>query len=385
MDPKAAQAKHCGLNTCNFFHVLGTNAELKCSCCCLVGYHEAKHPHACTKRHCACNVFDSIKNRICDSELGCTFKQKLGTQAVIYECICSDRATNHLVVHPHKCTLDGCPCLAFVSAVPARSDFICVIDPGCAFYLTDADRMCYCRDAAGRHDGDHPHRCNAPNCGCSFYQTVADQMRGITEQVQELAMRVPCAVPLDMKEGAAEFARAQIAIARECDAVKDMLLEKNRKYGNAALEPAAVFSRATPVERLLCRLDEKIARIKTMGADATVDEDTTFDLIGCLVLLRLAKAAEKEHGMVQAICGKPVLNDSKFPLGACRFPAGHGGDCNATGRRNGSGPLCDAICKEGDMCTYPRGHTGFCRVERKPSYNHTRGDGPDSPCSECVR
>jgi hypothetical protein len=40
-----------------------------------------------------------------------------------------------------------------------------------------------------------------------------------------------------------------------------MLLEKNAKYGNSALEPIRCFSRADPVEQIRVRLDDKLSRL----------------------------------------------------------------------------------------------------------------------------
>lgn len=67
--------------------------------------------------------------------------------------------------------------------------------------------------------------------------------------------------------------------------VREMLLAKNRAYGNSALDPVRIFSRANPVEQIRVRLDDKISRLMR-GADA--GEDTELDLLGYLILLRVA-------------------------------------------------------------------------------------------------
>jgi len=76
-------------------------------------------------------------------------------------------------------------------------------------------------------------------------------------------------------------------IADECDAIKLMLLEKNRKYGDSALHPTRVFSKASAVEQILVRIDDKLARVASAQADE--DEDVIMDLVGYLVLLRIAR------------------------------------------------------------------------------------------------
>jgi hypothetical protein len=83
----------------------------------------------------------------------------------------------------------------------------------------------------------------------------------------------------------------QARIVRECATIRDLLLEKNRRYGNSALEPLRLFSHADPVEQIKVRIDDKLSRIRT----ATVgdDEDPILDLIGYLILLRLARACQE--------------------------------------------------------------------------------------------
>ena len=85
----------------------------------------------------------------------------------------------------------------------------------------------------------------------------------------------------------------QQAITNKCNELKWMLIEKNRKYGNSALSPIRVFSRANSEEQILVRLDDKLNRIRNRQNDD--DEDVIMDLAGYLVLLMIArdKAVEK--------------------------------------------------------------------------------------------
>ncbi len=75
-------------------------------------------------------------------------------------------------------------------------------------------------------------------------------------------------------------------IQEECDALCDMLLEKNRAYGNSALDPVRVFSKADPIEQLKVRIDDKLSRLARGSA---AGEDVELDLMGYLVLLRVAR------------------------------------------------------------------------------------------------
>ena len=74
------------------------------------------------------------------------------------------------------------------------------------------------------------------------------------------------------------------SIRNKCKQLEDLLLRKNEKYGNSALEPLNVFSEAGAVAGIKVRIDDKLKRIKNAGlVDAT--EDTLQDLAGYLILL----------------------------------------------------------------------------------------------------
>ena len=68
--------------------------------------------------------------------------------------------------------------------------------------------------------------------------------------------------------------------------VRALLLEKNKAYGNSALEPKRIFSQVNPIEQLNVRIDDKLSRIA--NADAEDAEDAELDLLGYLVLKRVA-------------------------------------------------------------------------------------------------
>jgi hypothetical protein len=72
-----------------------------------------------------------------------------------------------------------------------------------------------------------------------------------------------------------------------CDEIRDMLLDKNIRYGDSALSPLRVFSKADATSQLLVRIDDKLSRIKNVQEDEL--EDPILDLLGYLVLLRIAQ------------------------------------------------------------------------------------------------
>jgi len=79
----------------------------------------------------------------------------------------------------------------------------------------------------------------------------------------------------------------QLVIAEVCDEIKKLLLDKNRKYGDSAINPIRILSKSSNTEQILVRIDDKLNRIKNMQSDE--DEDVITDLIGYLVLYKVAK------------------------------------------------------------------------------------------------
>lgn len=72
--------------------------------------------------------------------------------------------------------------------------------------------------------------------------------------------------------------------------VADMLIEKNKSYGNSALDPIRIFSKADTLEQLYVRIDDKLSRIKC--GNSNINEDTVKDLIGYLIIVKI-KQEEK--------------------------------------------------------------------------------------------
>ena len=86
---------------------------------------------------------------------------------------------------------------------------------------------------------------------------------------------------------------SETKISGVCDDIKELLIHKNRKYGNSALKPCRVFSKASAVEQLLVRIDDKLNRIMQGAGLLADDEDVVNDLIGYLVLLKIGMNDEK--------------------------------------------------------------------------------------------
>ena len=76
-------------------------------------------------------------------------------------------------------------------------------------------------------------------------------------------------------------------IVRVCTDISVMLQEKNFAYGDSALDPVRIFSKANAIEQILVRIDDKLSRF-ARGNEYPGDNDID-DLIGYLVLLKIAK------------------------------------------------------------------------------------------------
>lgn len=75
-------------------------------------------------------------------------------------------------------------------------------------------------------------------------------------------------------------------IRRKCDQVAELLIEKNRSYGDSALNPVGIFGRGRASDLIRVRIDDKLSRIR--NAPDAFGEDPVNDLLGYLVLLSLA-------------------------------------------------------------------------------------------------
>jgi hypothetical protein len=68
--------------------------------------------------------------------------------------------------------------------------------------------------------------------------------------------------------------------------LKDILIEKNKRYGNSALEPIRILSKSSNIEQLLVRCDDKLKRIEN---SAELRKNDVADLINYLILVCIAK------------------------------------------------------------------------------------------------
>lgn len=85
--------------------------------------------------------------------------------------------------------------------------------------------------------------------------------------------------------------KSQEKIVEICDAMKDLLLYKNQKYGDSALHPNNIFYKGDSTNSIKIRLDDKVGRIKNCEEIRIND---VSDLIGYSVLLLASMDVTKE-------------------------------------------------------------------------------------------
>lgn len=77
------------------------------------------------------------------------------------------------------------------------------------------------------------------------------------------------------------------------NAMQDLLIYKNQKYGDSALNPNNIFFKGDATNSILIRLDDKIGRIKTNTEDKPRVNDVA-DIIGYCTLLLISMGVSAE-------------------------------------------------------------------------------------------
>ena len=95
--------------------------------------------------------------------------------------------------------------------------------------------------------------------------------------------------------------QTQNSIKWICNEIRDLLLSKNKAYGDSAIEPENIFSKLDNAQAICARIDDKLSRIKNVGLDDKT-EDTLDDLIGYLILLKIARSNTAANVTVFTMC-----------------------------------------------------------------------------------
>lgn len=130
-------------------------------------------------------------------------------------------------------------------------------------------------------------------------QRIEDQVVGDYDSVRRIV--APLGNNITMREATTRLCITlllrQLTVGRFAEKIsgvlaqtRELLIEKNKAYGNSALDPVRIFSSASALEQILVRLDDKASRL-ARGSDA--GEDVTADMLGYIVLAEIAKIRQE--------------------------------------------------------------------------------------------
>ena len=80
----------------------------------------------------------------------------------------------------------------------------------------------------------------------------------------------------------------QDKIRKTMKEVLDLLIAKNKQYGDSALNPTGIFAKGSAEDLIRIRIDDKLNRLLQGDDSIERDEDVILDLIGYLVLLLIS-------------------------------------------------------------------------------------------------
>ena len=76
----------------------------------------------------------------------------------------------------------------------------------------------------------------------------------------------------------------QQKIKDKCDTIRDLLIEKNKSYGNSVFDRGVLFE-VDPMYAIQARINDKLNRIKSK--ETYMSENDLMDLTGYLILLQV--------------------------------------------------------------------------------------------------
>ena len=85
----------------------------------------------------------------------------------------------------------------------------------------------------------------------------------------------------------------QMKLIDVLDGMKDLLLYKNKKYGDSAINPKKIFYKGDSTNSILIRLDDKIGRVMSNPDDKPRVNDVA-DIIGYCTLLLVSMNVTSE-------------------------------------------------------------------------------------------
>jgi hypothetical protein len=105
-------------------------------------------------------------------------------------------------------------------------------------------------------------------------------------------------------------------IVRICDNTKELLIKKNKAYGDSALNPLGIFGNGDAVVSLGARMDDKLMRLKSLGINKN-SVDTLYDLHGYITLLIIALERKENIDSMDVVCDddtntSAIINTSHY-------------------------------------------------------------------------
>jgi hypothetical protein len=128
-----------------------------------------------------------------------------------------------------------------------------------------------------------------PDCDYkkAMYRLIAIlEARVATAQGQKQRIKIDADQPSAPKLTAdkVKAVEDQVKISAVCEAMKRFLQSKNKKYGNSALDPFRICSKADATQQILIRMDDKLNRI---SHSQKLRKNDFVDLIGYGLLLMI--------------------------------------------------------------------------------------------------
>lgn len=96
-----------------------------------------------------------------------------------------------------------------------------------------------------------------------------------------------------IKENEALLTETQKKIVEITDSIKDLLLYKNQKYGDSAINPKKIFYKGDSTNSILIRLDDKLGRVMSNTEEKPRVNDVA-DIIGYCTLLLISMRVTSE-------------------------------------------------------------------------------------------
>lgn len=120
--------------------------------------------------------------------------------------------------------------------------------------------------------------------------TVEDYFGNVMERIDEY---IKMYSPKEKKVAGEAPTETQEKIAALLDSMKDLLLYKNQKYGDSAINPKKIFYKGDSTNSILIRLDDKLGRVMS-NPDEKPRINDVADIIGYCTLLMISMGITPE-------------------------------------------------------------------------------------------